>query len=184
MQTALALVNAGADPNTRQTPLPAPAFTSLINHLLHPSPPRANTTPTALLLACGYDIDQPEYADLSIQPPHEDVRLVQAMLAHGANVNAQNTNKSTALHLAVMCNRLNTVELLLQHGTNVNAQDNEGWSALTNAILHDSGANVISALLAHGANPNLRARDGETPLSLARFWHHSDFVRLLLRKGK
>ena len=50
---ALALVNAGADPNTRSTPPPAPTFKLLLHQLLHRSPVPVNNSPTAFIMACG-----------------------------------------------------------------------------------------------------------------------------------
>ena len=49
---ALALVKAGADPNTRLDPPPAPSLQLLLDQLLHRTP-LVNKSSTALLLACG-----------------------------------------------------------------------------------------------------------------------------------
>src|SRR5579863_9697761 len=52
-QRALALVNAGADPNMRYKPIPAPSLLQLVRQLLHRSPPPINGSPTTLSIACG-----------------------------------------------------------------------------------------------------------------------------------
>jgi hypothetical protein len=96
-KTALALVNAGAAPNTRQFPAPAPSLKSLLEHLLHHMPPPANDTPTAFLLACGALVLPMDGNRLSGPPPEENRPLLQAMLAHGADVHARANGNRTAL---------------------------------------------------------------------------------------
>ena len=50
---ALALVDAGADPNTPLVPSPAPSLRQLWNYVIHRSPLPANDSPSAFLIACG-----------------------------------------------------------------------------------------------------------------------------------
>ena len=76
---ALVLINAGADPNTRAQPTPAPSFNLLLNQLLHRSPPPVNSSPTALMLACGADwTTQQEETDFLVRVK-ENLPLLQAM---------------------------------------------------------------------------------------------------------
>ncbi|KAH8977324.1 ankyrin repeat-containing domain protein [Lactarius deliciosus] len=55
------------------------------------------------------------------------------LIQHGADVNAQNGDQSTPLHLAAS-SRLavegNVVRLLLKHGANVDAKDGDGRTPL------------------------------------------------------
>ena len=59
-KAALGLIHAGADPNTRYDPLPQirprSPFNQLLDQLLHRSPPLANDSQTAFMLACGSPI--------------------------------------------------------------------------------------------------------------------------------
>ena len=55
-QAALTLVNAGADPNTRKAPTPAPTLPQWLKHLLHHTPPPANDSLTAPMLGCYVDV--------------------------------------------------------------------------------------------------------------------------------
>ena len=50
---ALALVDAGADPNTRIKPMPEPTVFKILNQLFNRSPMPLNDTPNALMLVCG-----------------------------------------------------------------------------------------------------------------------------------
>ncbi len=94
----LALVNAGADPNTRYATMPMPSLPELITQLFHPSTPTANHSPTAFLIACGaYWQGEPleTYEAQRYRP--DDTHLVQAMLRHSANVDATDEQGITAL---------------------------------------------------------------------------------------
>jgi ankyrin repeat protein len=81
----------------------------------------------------------------------------------------------TALHLAFLTGRLNTVELLLQYGADANAQDKLGQPAFAYAAPMD----VVEAtrlLLAHGANPNAQDVNGNAWLYYALFQHYPTSV--------
>ena len=164
--TALALVNAGADSNTRLEPMSPPTLPQLVKQLLHHTPPPANDTPTAFMMACGtfWPTGTPEASHWITLD--ENPLLIQAMLAHGANVNATESVKRTALHNAVVYDRLHTVELLLQHGADVNAQDEWGTPPLSMTAVNTT-PKVARLLLSHGADVNAQDATGNTVLHYA-----------------
>ena len=197
-EQAITLVKAGADPNTRYDTLPYP-------NLHSPSP--VNRSPTALMLACGRNVDFITGDIRQFQGCPENTALIQIMLKHGANVNARDSRNNTALILATSEDRITTIKLLLQHGPNVNAQDSEGETPL---IICTRGALLVGIaerselvrvarlvldqerlLLEHGANPNLCNNEGITALHYAIGNAYSDlpydteknFVRLLMAHG-
>jgi len=47
--------------------------------------------------------------------------LAQVLIEHGADVNAQDDNKSTPLHLASSGGHVELAQVLIEHGANVNA---------------------------------------------------------------
>ena len=164
---ALVLVNAGADPNTLYEP----------SESLSDNPFR--TTSTAFIMASRMD----------------DVSLILAMLKHGANPNAVDSNGETPLMESVSAHHSKTVGLLLDHGANVNYQDVAGGSALENSVMgawgdddvigkagDDEKIAIIRQLLAHGADPNLPDTYGTTPLKFAE-QHRSPEIAALLRKA-
>ena len=62
--------------------------------------------------------------------PRRVLRLAQRLLENGADINAQNKDQETPLHLA-SCLRLHEMaRLLLKHGANVNAKNSQGKSPL------------------------------------------------------
>jgi ankyrin repeat protein len=120
-KTALVLVNEGADPNTRQSPMPVPSFKLLLAQLLHLTPP-VNNSPTALMIACQMDWALTVGATQDQANNDENLPLVKAMLMHGANIDARAEGNTTALDYAIATDRLHTVEWLLSHGANPNVK--------------------------------------------------------------
>jgi ankyrin repeat protein len=186
---ALALVKAGADPNT---PLKPPSPLSLIqlwNRMLHRKALPNKDTLSAFHMACGEQIfsDNGTPSGLNTDEPY----LVETMLQHGAQKNAKADMGWTPLHFSVVARRTKTVYVLLKHGVDVNAQ-NDGGTALLWAVFASSAvdpsertksANIVRQLLAHGADPNLPGMGGETPLQMAREGNSPDLVALLCKAG-
>ena len=168
---AMALLEAGADPNTREAPSYAPTLPEIIDRLFHPARSAFNDSPTTFMMACGrcYERTSSDFSSLPICK--EDLSLLQAMLQHGANVLAHSGNKLTAMHGAAELQRWRTIDLLLQHGANVNVQDAEGISPLMIACNQvDTTAAGAHLLLRYGADPNLKNRVGRTALFFAVVW--------------
>ena len=205
---ALALVEAGANPNTWRVSTPAPSLPELIKLLLHPSPPTVNDKQTAFMMACEHRWDK------SIP---EDLPLLQAMLAHGANVHARTVHNYTALHYAAFSARIRTVKLLLQHkadvnakdewdttplmlvsrnqtievphlllthGASVNAQDRSGKTALHHIVEWRCAFLLVPELLTHGADPDLADRTGATAIQDAEEWQPPDLIARLRKYSK
>ncbi len=163
---ALALVNRGADPNTRYNPPPAPTLTQLFNHLLHRSLVPANDSPTAFLMACGanWNVSSKDikYGDDSPR----NVSLIRAMLTHGGDSNTTDFQHWSALSIVVWSNNRYIAQLLLEHGANVNAQNLDGMTPLMFAV-SSLDVGMIRLLLDHGANISIGDRWGATALHYA-----------------
>ena len=78
--------------------------------------------------------------------------MAESLLAHGAQVNAQDDTGRTALHLAVSHGSSPMVEMLLAHGADVNLKDNQGNTAMDLAG-NQSGAGARFGVTAGGAAP-------------------------------
>ena len=156
-EAALVLVNAGADPDTRLEPLPAPTFQLLCDTLLRHAPP-VNDSPTALMLACGRPCIPVRIGPNQFKKAaKENLPLLRAMLARGANVRARTLTDITPLTVAIMAGRVHAVELLLPLGVNVNSREANGQTPLIFAESYGF-PDIAHLLLLHGANPN--AQDG------------------------
>jgi hypothetical protein len=178
MQQALVLVNAGADPNTPYKVRSRPSLQQMWNLWLYRSKNPPNDSPTAFLIACGAPWSQGDY-NWQMEGPDAS-RLVQAMLDHGAKLEARDQDGLASLMYAAYNNHKETVRVLIEHGANVNARDNDGSTPLQYSVNYPA---IVRTLLDHGASANLAANDGTTPLILAAGRAKLDSVVLLLEHG-
>ena len=111
-----------------------------------------------------------------------DRDAVRTLLKQGANVNAADTDGTTALHWASYRDDLEMTDLLLGAGAKVNAANDLGATPLWAACQNGSEA-LVRRLLAAGANPNARLLRGETPLMVAARSGNPVVVELLAAKG-
>lgn len=115
------------------------------------------------MMACGLGWRSDIFPPGAAAYCSEDVSLVQSMLIHDADVQAQNSEGETSLHLAVMCGRLRTAELLLQYGADVSVRDKYGCTPLM-SVVFNADPSIALLLLKHGANPNAQDLSGDTVL--------------------
>jgi ankyrin repeat protein len=167
--TALTLLHSGADPNTHLTPLPSPSLQLLLNHWLNHEPLPVSHEPTAFLFACGAEWWPPSQKPEPRLTMGENLPLIEAMLAHGADVHIRDEHNRTPLRLAIVRERCHTVERLVQRGTNVNEQDADGTTPLMEAC-NTNTVEGARLLLAHGAQPNIQNNMGRTALFYAVVW--------------
>ena len=114
----------------------------------------------------------------------------QALLDHGADVNVQaakgpgSNSLDTALTMAAARGVPDIVKALLQKGADTTAYNELGYTALMQAAYSDYvDAEAVRVLLAHGADVHVKAKDGETPLSVAKMRGETAIVRLLQEAG-
>jgi ankyrin len=110
-----------------------------------------------------------------------DKDAVRALVKEGANVNAADTDGTTALHWASYRDDVETADLLIRAGANVNAANDLGATPLWAASQNGSEA-MVRRLLAAGANPNAALLLGETPIMVASRSGHAAVVELLAVK--
>jgi hypothetical protein len=109
------------------------------------------------------------------------VRIMKALLARGADVNARNKGRATPLQLAA-AGRPELAALLLDAGADVKAADVDGTTALHRAA-HGGQVGIARRLLDRGADVNAEAQGGLTPLLAARDNRHSEMERLIASRG-
>jgi ankyrin repeat protein len=104
---------------------------------------------------------------------HKEV--AELLLAHGADVNAENDSVQTPLHIAVggagawigsVQDHKKVAELLLAHGADVNAKDGQGMTPLLWAANYNQ-REMAELLLAHGADVNAEDTGGYRPFHYA-----------------
>lgn len=98
-----------------------------------------------------------------LDKPHNK-KIVEKLLALGADVNRKLEEGKTLLHLV---KTQEIAELLLKAGANKEALDDNRRTPLHAASIDAATRNVANVLLEAGANPNAKDKDGRTPLHLA-----------------
>ena len=107
---------------------------------------------------------------------------VRALLRAKTDVNAPETDGSTALQWAAQRDDLEMARLLLANGARVGAANRYGVTPLSLAALNGS-ATMIEVLLAAGADANTVVSRGQTVLMTAARSGHAAAVRALLNHG-
>ena len=163
-------------------------------------------------LANGADANMPQrgmnYTPLMVAAKRWGFgEVLRTLLAHGADANARDVNRRTALDNALCSEDADNVRLLLEggakvnqpgllsyvirrcmnreilrvmieHGADVNMRDEEGDTALHEAV-DMSSAETVWLLLKAGADPNARNKRGESPMSLAQSRNDTEALTLL-----
>lgn len=111
------------------------------------------------------------------------VNIVSKLLNQSSDVNAINTSKQTALHIASKRGRLDVVEVLLAAGAEKTVRDNNGRTPLLLAALHGHRS-IVSYLMTLNAEPNKKDYAGNNALMLASLLRgNASVVKTLLNAG-
>jgi ankyrin repeat protein len=116
-----------------------------------------------------------------------DDHAVEQLISNGAEVDAEDDVKQTALHRSCKRGRVWVADILLRSGADVNARGQDGETPLWLAAWQGH-VDVALTLISNGADLELRTdRDANgaryTPLIVAARNERREMVRLLLRKG-
>lgn len=111
-----------------------------------------------------------------------NLKIIDALLIDGADINTKNKNGDTALMLAVQRDNSQIVNLLLTKGANVNSSNEEGNNAVILATISNQ-LEIINNLLEFGANINHKNKNGDTPLILAVKDKNLHIVKKLIKLG-
>jgi hypothetical protein len=103
---------------------------------------------------------------LTIAVANEEIDEIRNLIADGADVNAKEENKTTALFVAVESGNTAIVELLLNSGAKVNARDENKQTPLMQ-LDEDADHQLAELLIINGAKINLTDKEGNTALILA-----------------
>jgi len=111
-------------------------------------------------------------------------KIVELLLAHGADVTARskNPNANTPLHAALAANQKMAAGMLIGHGADLDASDAGGWRPLHLAAANNN-LDSMRTLIAQGAETNATNKDGVTPLAMAEQKNHREAGALLKRHG-
>src|SRR5579871_933194 len=141
---ALALLAAGADPNSRDEPPKHRSLWWLLLKKLSGKRLTASDAHTALLLACSSNDEMgTDYPDNPV--------LVKALLDRGADLEAKDTTQRTPLFRAAARNKTQVCTLLLDRGARVNVADTRGLTPLMIAARNNNRV-LVRQLLNNGSD--------------------------------
>src|SRR5438093_11595099 len=108
---------------------------------------------------------------------------VRSLLQKKVDVNAAQTDGTTALHWAVRLDDLETAELRIRAGANVSAATRAGATPLQLAAVNGNPA-MIERLIKAGADPNAPlTKYGDAALMMAARTGKPDAIKVLLDNG-
>lgn len=107
--------------------------------------------------------------------------LLNAMLKHNIDINAQDKGGLTAIHKAILGKKQAIFNFLLRESINPFIRDKVGATLLHYAV-YAASSQMIKILLLYNVDINLQDNDGWTPLHLAVQSRRTDIVKLLLIK--
>ena len=174
------LIDHGADPNFGSTP-------ALILALNISDVPIMNYLLEHGAKAQGRNGEGDGLLHIAIQASSSDpatrYKVVEALLAHGASINEQNTYKAaTPLHLSLDRGDVELVDLLIRSGADIHAKDSLNRSILQTAVIKNLHE-VVLKLLVMGANPNDYDWKHKGILANAIDLNNEQMVRTLLKYG-
>ncbi|XP_067372481.1 ankyrin repeat domain-containing protein 50 isoform X2 [Channa argus] len=111
------------------------------------------------------------------------IEMVDLLLKHGANINAQDTAGRPPIHSVAWTGHAEVGHCLLQaSGVNIDLACHQGATALSIAA-QEGHANIVGMLLQRGANPDHIDKYGRSPVKVAGKNGHFNIVRLLESYG-
>jgi len=112
--------------------------------------------------------------------------MVELLLDHGADIEAENGSGSSVLYMAVANGQEEVVRLLIYRGADVRSRRQYGMTALQNAALYGR-EEIVRLLLDKGADIEAKdardGRNGATVLCAVARFGNTAMVKLLLERG-
>jgi len=106
-----------------------------------------------------------------------NVNLITRLLQQGVNINAANSGRETALHMAAANGRYTAVIYLINHGANIQARTIKNWQPIHHAARFRK-ANIANYLVRKGASPHVRTSDGLSAIDMARTLKDQQLLRV------
>ena len=101
-----------------------------------------------------------------------DMKIIGALVEHGASVNLKNNAGATPIYNACYNGHYEAVDYLIQRGASLSAQNNNGDTALHIAVSF-SQLSIVDSLIRAGARTSIRNNDGRLAIEMTE----SDTVR-------
>jgi ankyrin repeat protein len=156
-------------------------WTALMKASLH-----GHHTIVKLLLDAGADVNHKGILHgetaFATAASNQDLPVLRALIAGGADINQGNMRGSTPLIEAADVGNPEIVKVLIDLDADVNHKGRAGWTALMKACYHGH-TDIASMLVGAGANVQDHDELGNTALMFSAQEGHADAVRLLVEAG-
>lgn len=159
------LLAAGADPNTRAIPHKQKPLLQLLRDLLHTPPPPQAQSALHVALRDGH-----------LRP--STFRVVKALIAAGANVNARDKDGDTPLTEATYFGEIDCIRVLIDAGANVKGSPLQLIYAISRRNIEG-----VRLLIAAGADVNAKTVGGATALYLPARDGYTDGLKEIVSAG-
>lgn len=146
---------------------------------LHTAVRVSNIKIVELLLANGADVNAKDKNGQTPLHLVEDEVIASLLLKEGALVDGRDNSSRTALHEK---KNLRVAKLLVAYNADVNAKDDTDITPLHTAV-NANNVDLARLLLTHGADVDAKDDDRVTPLHTAANANNVDLARLLLTHG-
>lgn len=126
------------------------------------------------------------YAAVHMAASKGNIRIMQALLAAGADINLPNKHpqRETPLFNPIHLGSVQMARFMIEKGANVNARTSHGYSVLHAAAnSHENSLKIVRLLVKHGADVNAAAKNETTVLRSAAIASNSEVVEFLLKSG-
>ena len=107
-----------------------------------------------------------------------DLDTMKKEIDGGADVNAKDSDDSTAIHYAVYNDSHEAAELLVQSGSNLDAKDFYGDTPLMIAAMNGN-SKIVELLIKNGANKEIKGEEGYTAYEYAEENGDKEIMKLL-----
>lgn len=153
-----------------------------------PEAPAAPQAPAPQAPAPGEPVAVTPAAQAAPQSLHSaiaqgDDAAALKLIEQGVDVEAKDpATGASALHYAVMKDKIALVGLLLARGADVNSRTKSGTTPLHTAVLYGR-LEIAEFLLDKGADINAKSASGATPLSIANAANYQRIAKMLRNRG-
>ncbi|APR98867.2 ankyrin repeat domain-containing protein [Wolbachia endosymbiont of Folsomia candida] len=110
------------------------------------------------------------------------VKIVEALIEKGIDINATDKDGLTPLHEVVGNGHVEVMNILIKKGANVNAVGKDGHTLLHVAAYVDN-KEIVEFLIKKGLNINLANKYGHSPLHIAADRNNKKVVEVLIKNG-
>ncbi|XP_058802510.1 ankyrin-1-like [Phymastichus coffea] len=139
------------------------------------------------LIEAGADVHcrtkERQFTPLHLAAKRRNPNKLNILVQSAANVNSEDIDKLTPLHLALLEGTAEVVERLIKYGSNLGYPDAILQFTPLHVAVYQQRDDLVKLLIDGGANVNSSGVDGSTPLHLSSVLGNLAFTKILIDHG-